>query len=327
MEADVFGPLMGVSSLDRMGLAREPGQVLGYLRSAKARCLVVGKHCVDIEDTPDSTHLHWRQLSDFPDAAAALAHRGDVDGDLASKLHKFIFLGQWDGHYRFAYRTVLTVDTSASQVPAGGAVAGDGPTLVRLRSVLGDLPPGEAELAAIATAMTHWHMNHQYCGVCGTPTDSTKGGWERVCPSCSTSHYPRTDCAVIMSVIDSDDRLLLARNVGWPVDRMSTLAGFLEPAETLENAVRREVFEETGIAVGDVEYVGSQGWPFPGQVMTAFTARAQSTEITVAEDEIDVAQWFTRDQYREAVAKGQLRAANRTAMSGMLISRWLDGES
>lgn len=329
MEADVFGPLMGVSSVDRSGLARDANQVLSFFTSPEMRFLVIGKHCVDLDTTDKSPKLRWRQAGDYvkSDFERELVASVDNGGDAVSPsmaLQDFIFLGRWAGRYRFAYQTTLDAETvEAADVP----VAGEQPTLVRLRNVVGDLTRGEAELAAIGSALTHWHATHRYCGACGTPTDSTKGGWERVCPSCSTSHYPRTDCAVIMSVVDSDDRLLLARNVGWPADRMSTLAGFLEPAETLENAVRREVLEETGIEVCNVEYVGSQGWPFPGQVMTAFTAQAMSTEISVAVDEIDVAQWFTREQYRQAVAKGQLRAANRTAVSGMLISRWLDGKS
>ena len=155
----------------------------------------------------------------------------------------------------------------------------------------------EGALLALARAMMFWHARHRYCGLCGSPTRSEEAGHMRRCtdPACNAMHFPRTDPAVIMLVTDGD-RALLGRNKNFPLPGMySTLAGFVEPGESLEDAVAREVREETGVEVGAVHYHSSQPWPFPGNIMLGFHAEARTTEITIDYGELEDARWFTRD--------------------------------
>ena len=194
--------------------------------------------------------------------------------------------------------------------------------LRQLGEKLDDLSAGELTLAV---AMTGWHAAHTHCPRCGTPTDVIEGGWSRRCPADGSEHYPRTDPAVIMTVVDDDDRVLLGHNPLWPEGRFSTLAGFVEPGEPLEAAVRREVCEEVGITIGDVEYLGSQPWPFPSSLMLGFNARALTTDITVDRDEIAEARWFTRDELKAEVAAGRVLPPSGLSIARRLIEHWYGG--
>ena len=205
------------------------------------------------------------------------------------------------------------------------AARGDGEGLTPLREVADLLGPAEASFAATAVALDNWHGSHPRCSRCGEPTVIAQGGWVRVCPADESPHHPRTDPAVIMAVTDDADRLLLARGTGWPVGRMSVLAGFVEPGETLAAAVAREVREEVGIDVVDVRYQGDQPWPFPASLMVGFTARATSTELTLDGTEIADARWFTRAELREALDRGDLRRPSSVSISARLIERWYGG--
>ncbi len=166
---------------------------------------------------------------------------------------------------------------------------------VGLRQVGALLDDRDAGLLVTAVALANWHRTHTHCPRCGTPTVLAGGGWLRTCPADGSEHYPRVDPAVIMLVHDGADRCLLGRQASWPVGRFSTLAGFVEPGESAEHAVAREVFEESGITVEDVTYRGSQPWPFPSSLMLGFTARAVSAdEPRLLDGELAEARWFTR---------------------------------
>ncbi len=164
----------------------------------------------------------------------------------------------------------------------------------------------DAGLLVHAVALEEWHRYHLRCPRCGAPTVVAAGGHLRRCPADGSEHYPRTDPAVIMLVRDDDDRCLLGRQASWPTGRFSTLAGFVEPGESLEQAVAREVAEEVGVAVTEVRYVGSQPWPFPSSLMLGFMARAADREIAVDGVEIEQARWFSRADVVAACADGSL---------------------
>jgi len=173
-----------------------------------------------------------------------------------------------------------------------------------------------------AVALAQWHARHPCCAVCGARTEVEQAGASRRCPRCSTQHFPRTDPAVIMLVVDDDDRCLLGHNAARDVTWYSTLAGFVEPGETLEDAVMREVAEETGVVVDEVTYAGSQPWPFPSSLMLGFRAHACDTTISVDGVEITKARWFTRDELRREVEAGELVVPSTISISGALIQSW-----
>ena len=192
-----------------------------------------------------------------------------------------------------------------------------------LRQVGADLSDRDATIFATALALANWHATHTHCPRCGAPTGPVQGGWLRRCERDGSEHYPRTDVAVIMSVIDDQDRILLARGAGWGTGRFSVLAGFIEPGESLAAAVAREVHEEVGLVVSDVEYLGDQPWPFPNSIMVGFTARANGSDLRLQESEIAEARWFTREEYREILATGQVSASTRLSIARRIIERWL----
>jgi NAD+ diphosphatase len=184
------------------------------------------------------------------------------------------------------------------------------------------LSPRDAGLMVHAVGLENWQRTHRFCSRCGERTVIAAAGHIRRCPACGAEHYPRTDPAVIMAVTDEDDRILLGRQVHWPEGRFSTLAGFVEPGESIEQAVRREVFEEAGITVGQVEYVASQPWPFPSSLMLGFMAHATSTEIDVDGDEIHEARWFSRDELEAAFDSGEVLPPYGISIAARLIERW-----
>ncbi|QZN84942.1 NAD(+) diphosphatase [Cellulomonas sp. C5510] len=214
----------------------------------------------------------------------------------------------------------------AHHVPEGVAAAlpaGDGWTA--LREVGGELSARDAGLATAAVALYEWHVRHPRCPRCGAVTYTVQSGWVRRCVADGSDHYPRTDPAVIMAVVDDDDRLLLANSAAWPTHRFSTLAGFVEPGESVEHAIRREVREESAVVVGEVEYRGSQPWPFPASLMLGFRARALTTQITVDGDELRAARWFDRDTLRAEVGRGTVVLPPGTSIARALIEDWFGG--
>lgn len=190
---------------------------------------------------------------------------------------------------------------------------------------LGDLRD-DRELAITAIALDNWLRSHTHCSRCGARTEPITAGWARRCPVDNSQHFPRTDPAIIVLVIDGDDRALLGRQGRWQPGWFSTLAGFIEPGETAEQAVRREVAEEVGIAVGldgpDVRYITSQPWPFPNSLMLGYFATATSTQITVDGEEIVEAHWFSREELEGACAEGTVRLPPAMSVARTLIERW-----
>ena len=192
-----------------------------------------------------------------------------------------------------------------------------------LREVGTDLDDRDAGVFTCALALANWHEVHPRCPRCGGSTHPTHAGWVRRCPTDGSEHYPRSDPAVIMAIRDADDRLLLARNPAWPTGRFSVLAGFVEPGESLEAAVIREVAEEVGVDVVDVTYVGSQPWPFPCSLMIGCVARAEGTDLRLAPDEIAEARWVTRVDYLAALGKGEIMVPTGISIARRLIEQWL----
>jgi NAD+ diphosphatase len=247
-----------------------------------------------LRDAPDALAAFWPQakvilLDDDCHALADDAQRmfavvGDALGGMPANA---VFLGLHGDQAWFAARAA-TVDIEA-------------PQRVDLRSAAGAWPAFESGVFAQARAVLHWHARHRHCGVCGGDVQFVRAGWLGRCMQCGSEHYPRTDQAIIAAVTDGK-RLLLGRQVGWPPKRYSVLAGFVEPGESLEQTVAREVHEESGVRVIDCRYLASQPWPFPGSLMLGFLARAHPDE-PVAGDELEDVRWFDADQVRAGLAR------------------------
>jgi len=195
-----------------------------------------------------------------------------------------------------------------------------------LREAASELPAGEAALAAYAASLLSWHRRHRFCASCGAPTQPADGGHERECAACGAHHFPRTDPVVIVRVSDGP-RLLLGRQPSWAPGRFSILAGFVEPGETLEEAVRREVLEESSVEVGEVSYVASQPWPFPSSLMIGFDAVATGGEPRPGDGELCDVRWFDRAEVEAAAAgRSELQLPPAYSISRRLIDAWLDDE-
>jgi len=232
-----------------------------------------------------------------------------------------IFLGLGDGRAHFAIDA-----TGADMAPDVDA------ELIDVRALAPAIPSGEAAILAEARSLLDWHTRHRFCAQCGSPTRMVSAGWVRRCPDCRASHFPRTDPVVIMLAIRGE-RALLGRNRRRAGARFSCLAGFVEPGETLEEAVRREVREEAGIRCGRVRYLAAQPWPFPSSLMIGFLAEALTEEITVDPEEIAEARWFPRDEIRAMVARAatgpddpaQVSLPPPIAIAHQICRRWSHG--
>jgi len=261
---------------------------------------------------------------------AVFGRLDDVDERLARG--EFVFLGIIDERAHFA------LDVSAIETPlemlqspalAAAGIAEAGVRFADLRQLGARLERHEGALLAFARAMLFWHSRHRFCGLCGNPTRSEEAGHMRRCtdPACHAMHFPRTDPAVIMLVTDGD-RALLGRNKNFPVPGMySTLAGFVEPGESLEDAVAREVREETAIEVAAVHYHSSQPWPFPANIMLGFYAEAATTEIAVDYAELADARWFERDWLASHADDDTFRLPRLDSIARRLIGDWLAGRA
>ncbi|WP_448204028.1 NAD(+) diphosphatase [Azospirillum sp. sgz302134] len=194
-----------------------------------------------------------------------------------------------------------------------------------LRTVGPLMPVTEAGLCAYARGIAWWNARHRFCGVCGSAAASAEGGHVRVCtnPDCATHHFPRTDPAVIMLVHDGAGRVVLGRNNRFPPGLHSVLAGFVEPGESLEDAVAREVFEEVGLTVTDIRYHSSQPWPFPSSLMLGFSARAVDLDIRTDQDELESARWFDRAYLRDVVPSEEFRLARPDSIARRMLDEWV----
>jgi NAD+ diphosphatase len=275
---------------------------------------------------------HLRTNEAFLDAAWAdprtrvvVAHEGLVLCDMGRELARLVFVSP--AQAPDGVRFLLGVDDEGV---AYFGVAGplpdpprDSVRAVPLREAGPLVSDRDAGLVTHTVALTNWHETFTHCPRCGSPTDPISSGHARRCPVDGSEHFPRVDPAMIVLVTDPRDRCLLARNSMWPARRVSILAGFVEAGESAEQAVAREVHEETGITVGAVSYLGSQPWPMPQSLMLGFRAYATgSTEITVDADEIAEAHWYSRDDLRAAVESGDLLLPPPVSIAHRIISTW-----
>src|SRR5262245_32208966 len=281
--------------VDRLKLAHAgAGDVARAIAEGSARLIPVWKSRAPVQREPS------------PAAVLLPLDRGPFAGIDPGEL---VLRGEYRG------RAVFTTEVESADPPAleGGAEFAD----LRLAAAL--LPHEEAGLVAYARAMISFRHRHRFCGSCGAPTVPQKNGRVMVCerPECATEFFPRVDPAVIVLVTDGD-RALLGRQPSWPAGRYSTIAGFVEPGESLEDAVRREVLEETGIRTGAMTYQSSQPWPFPRSLMLGFRAEALSTEIRIGDAELEDARWFHRDELR-----GGSMMPSSQSIAYRLIQEWL----
>lgn len=193
------------------------------------------------------------------------------------------------------------------------------------RDVAAELNPTDTALFVESSAIANWHAGHTHCPRCGAPTVVESGGWVRRCPEDDSEHYPRTDPAIIVTVVGPDGRLLLGGGGPRDARNYSTLAGFVEPGESLEQAVVREIHEEVGVRVSGCQYMGSQPWPFPASLMLGFTAITGDTVATPDGVEVTRARWFSREELQEAVLTGEITISSRLSIARSLIEHWYGG--
>lgn len=281
------------SPLDRVDHIRtDPDAVIRLMGDWRGR--VLGLDGLDPQINPEGG-LFWKSMADLAQDA------------------ELILLGLLDGKPHFVEATSATGDAFRS------------PAMWRILSVL---PAEQAAIYGTARALIDWHNTHQFCGRCGTRTEMHRAGWGRKCPGCGTEHFPRTDPVVIM-LAERDGKVLVGRQSRFPPGNYSALAGFLEPGESIEEAVRREIREEAGVPCGAVRYVASQPWPFGGsQLMIGCIATAESDEIVIDTNELEEAIWVTRDEVEQAINGIEPRRFNAPppfALAHTLFRRWLDG--
>jgi len=251
--------------------------------------------------------------SSFPvveetDGAASVAWRAPDGAPEGLRL----LLGEQDG-------TVHVAVVAERDVEQSGAGVWE-----TLRGIGGRLRAADAGLVVHALALAEWHRAHRHCPRCGSTLRAAQGGHLLECTGCGRPQFPSTEPAVLMLVTDGE-RALLGRQSAWPAGRYSTLAGFVEPGESLEDAVRREVMEEVGVEIGDVSYVGNQPWPFPASLMVGFFAHAETTSIQVDGDEIEAARWFTREDIESLARDGTVVLPGGFSISRALVEAWYGG--
>jgi NAD+ diphosphatase len=296
------------ATMDRVAAKRnDPAFIAEAFAAPDARFLILK------EDVP---------VLSAPSDGTALFERSMLPPDLRSS--EMIFLGR---HGAGGQPVFVHVEATGSENPEQAMV--ETRTLIDLRSIAqqGLVPHDEVGLLACAKALSTWHRTHGFCSRCGARSRLADGGWKRVCESCSAEHFPRTDPVVIM-VATHDDRVLLGRQPRFPPGMYSALAGFMEPGETIEAAVRREIYEEAGIRCGAVRYLGSQPWPFPMQLMIGAETEALHDTIDIDRDELEDARWFTRDEikamFRDEHPQG-LKAPHPVAIAHHLLRAWFRG--
>ena len=272
----------------------------------------------------------WRSrnlvASGTPDNGPAVSWlSGESALALAERAGELVFLGL-ETSAATGDRAYVALDFSEQEAPHE-TLALDGAGEFRdLREIGALLPQRDGSILAYARGLMHWHRRHRFCGRCGAPTESRKGGHLRVCSraSCGLEHFPRTDPAVIMLVHD-DESCVLGRRPGWPPGLHSTLAGFVEPGESLEEAVAREVLEEAGLEVplAGIRYNSSQPWPFPASLMLGFHARTERAPLTVYEEELESVAWYSREALLNLDEGDELRLPRGDSIARRLIEDWL----
>ena len=275
--------------LDRATERRDQSDWLAEIHDAAFEVLVSAEHL--IAGVGNQPRLHILLCADAPNL----------------QVERW-YLGHFEGTHYFA-RVVQQADNPQIE-------------WLDLRAAALKLSPLEAGLAAYARGLAFWHQRHQYCGVCGHGTVSEHAGHRRRCvnPNCGAEHFPRTDPAIIVAV-EFEEKILLGRQKSWPPGRYSTLAGFVEPGESLEDALVREVFEEAGVKVVSSDYFSSQPWPFPASLMLGFTAHAADAVVNVGA-ELEHARYFSVAEFEAALADGSLRTPPPVSVSYRLIENW-----
>lgn len=273
-------------------------------------------------EDPESRYLPLWRLDPLvkKDGAASLAWARRSFFDDLDPRPEPVLLGTADSVAHFA------VDVSAVEEPESAFGVADVASFEALRGAAARLPAADVAIAGHARALVDWHARHRFCAACGDHTRSVLGGAQRRCTGCEADHFPRTD-PVAIAVVGRGDRCLLGRGPGWPAGMFSALAGFIEPGETLEEAVRREVLEESGVEVGAVRYVACQPWPFPSSLMIGCLAEALGEDLRVDRAELEEARWFGREEVRAALAggDGELIVPPPFAIAHHLLRRWAEG--
>jgi len=307
MTSFALGPLsLTGGKIDRGGADRRRQEWLdAALAAPDTRVIAVVRGTTPVRRTGPDAALAAPRLADLP---------GGPGGQALAAARSTVWIGRVDG--------VDWVGADFAEEPDWFAALGERGDL---RKDGTGLSRTEAALLTQTIAVTTWHATSAYCPGCGAATDVIDAGWVRVCPVEGTEHFPRTDPAVIVLVTDAQDRVLLGANAAWGGARYSCFAGFVEPGESLEEAVIREVGEEAGLAVTEPRYLGSQPWPFPRSLMLAFAARAESTRTDVDGEEIVAARWFSREELAAAVSSQQIGVPGDVSVAGAMLRAWYGG--
>jgi len=293
--------------LDRAGdLRNDPERLAEQVAHPGAVAMVLweGRPLVEATDPP---RLAW----------LALTHARAVVPD------RELFLGLWEGAPCFAVEVEGSID------PASGPLAGLG-AFHEMRAAAALLPGPDAAMAGTAKSLFDWRRRHGFCAACGVETETACGGWKRICPACQVEHFPRVDPVTIMLAIykgGAEPVCLLGRQAGWPEGRMSALAGFLEPGETIEAACAREIEEEAGLTVTAVRYHSSQPWPFPSQLMIGLVCEVDSEDARPDQTELEAVAWLTRAEARACLegTHPAIKAPPHIAIARTLLQAWVDG--
>jgi len=293
--------------LDRSGDRRnDPEWLAEQAARPDALALVLWEGRPLLEEHADGPRLAWLSLE----------HARAVAPDREA------FLGLWKDAPCFA------VEVEGSADPAAGSLAGLG-AFHEMREAAALLSGPEAAMAGVAKSLFDWRRRHGFCAACGVESHNACGGWKRVCPACAAEHFPRVDPVTIMLPVFSggdEPRCLLGRQAAWPEGRMSALAGFLEPGETIEEACAREIAEEAGLTVTAVRYHSSQPWPFPSQLMIGLIAEVSDDQATPDQTELEAVAWLTRGEAADVLAgrHPSIRAPFPFAIAHTLLKAWVD---
>lgn len=291
--------------LDRAGDFRNtPEWLIEQGESPDAMAMVLWDGQPLLEDHADGPRLAWLSLT----------HARDLIRDADRE----IFLGLWKS------APVFAVEFEGPSDPAEGPIKGLG-AFTGMREAAAVLSGADASLAGGAKSLFDWRRKHGFCANCGHETKSTAGGWRRICPACTAEHFPRVDPVTIMLPV-FEGRCLLGRQAAWPAGRMSALAGFLEPGETIEEACAREIKEEAGLTVTAVRYHSSQPWPFPSQLMIGLIAEVSDDNAAPDMTELEEVCWLTKEQAHAVLAGAHpIKAPPKFAIARTLIQAWVDG--
>ena len=295
--------------LDRGGDKRsDPAWVEERLKRPGAQAMALWSGRPFVEPGPaDAPRLAWLKAGMAREAVGGSAER-------------MLYLGDWKDE------PVWAVEFDGAADPAAGPLEGLG-RFEELRGLASLLPAAEAAMAATAKSLFDWRGRHRFCSACGHESETIDGGWKRVCPRCRVEHFPRTDPVTIMLPVYGE-RCLLGRQAAWPQGRMSALAGFLEPGESIEEACARELKEEAGLVAVRVRYHSSQPWPFPSQLMIGLIAEVQSDEARPDGSELEQVDWFSREEAARMVAGDVVRGtscAPPLAIAHHLLKAWSQG--